>query len=224
MNLYSSGQYKANHPAWHNEDAPWKAEEIIKILKKNHLSPISVLDIGCGTGSVLRILKKEFKLQNACGFEPFDEIIKIAKSKNSDLKFTKLLPSKQFDLIILIDVLEHLERPEKLLKQIKNLSKFKIFHIPLALSVQAKIRKKPLHFGRTYSGHLHNFTKETALDFLQKNHFNIIDYHLTKGSILSPHKTNKQKFLNFFRVIFFPFFPNLTSRIFGGFSLIVLAK
>ena len=34
QNLYTSGKYLNERPKWHSEDSKWKAENILKILKK----------------------------------------------------------------------------------------------------------------------------------------------------------------------------------------------
>ena len=45
---------------WHEEDSPWKAKNIYKILEKNNLSPKSVCEIGCGSGEVLHYFASFF--------------------------------------------------------------------------------------------------------------------------------------------------------------------
>ena len=54
--VYIDGTYSFSHPTWHDEDAPWKASEIYKILDDNHLTPRRIVDIGCGAGGVLASL------------------------------------------------------------------------------------------------------------------------------------------------------------------------
>ncbi|MFH1910376.1 MAG: class I SAM-dependent methyltransferase [bacterium] len=224
MNIYKNGQYKQNHPTWHDEDAAFKAQEVLKIIKRNRLKVRSIIDIGCGTGGVLKILSQKLKVSKLVGFEPYKEVLKIAKTKHPEVDFIDKLPQKKFDLALALDVIEHLEKPKKILLQIKTLAKYKIFHVPLSLSLQARLRKTPPEYGREHSGHLHNFTKKSALDFLKANNYEILDFSYTKGAILTPIKTRRQKFLNIFRILFFPVFPNLTSKLLGGFSLIVLTK
>jgi len=63
---------------WHEEDSPWKAKNIYKILEKNNLSPKSVCEIGCGSGEVLRDLASFFDSSTEfIGYETSEEAIAI---------------------------------------------------------------------------------------------------------------------------------------------------
>lgn len=35
--IYTDGSYLANNPSWHEEDSPWKARQIIRLLEANRL-------------------------------------------------------------------------------------------------------------------------------------------------------------------------------------------
>jgi SAM-dependent methyltransferase len=52
-NRYKRDEYANNNPSWHIEDSQWKANQILKIIKRNSLTPSSIADIGCGAGGVL---------------------------------------------------------------------------------------------------------------------------------------------------------------------------
>jgi cyclopropane fatty-acyl-phospholipid synthase-like methyltransferase len=54
--MYASNEYLENNPTWHEEDSPWKARQILKIIEKNNLQPNSVSEIGCGAGEIMRQL------------------------------------------------------------------------------------------------------------------------------------------------------------------------
>jgi len=223
-NIYKSGQYLENHPDWHEEDAPWKSRQILKILKRNTLSPKSVLDIGCGSGEILRILSRETGAR-CLGYDVSPQAIMLARKKEGkSLKFVDRIPSEKYDLALLIDVLEHLEEPEEYLKKGDFLADYLIIHLPLSLSTQAIWRRKPLELGRTGSGHLHNYSKKTALEMLEKGRLEIVDYFYTPGAILTPKKSWRQMILNIARIVMFPIFPDFTVKTLGGYSLMVLAR
>ena len=89
-------------------------------FKKFYLNKLSLdrtsplLDVGCGDGKYLHILKKT-GYYNLCGVDISEEQIKIAKKSGlsnvqcaNALDFLKNKKEK-YDVILLIDVLEHLE-------------------------------------------------------------------------------------------------------------------
>ena len=83
----------------------------------------SVLDIGCGTGEILNHLKP----RKGVGVDISPEMVRIAKSKYDDYEFIasdfdSLEITEKFDLIIVIDVIEHLGDMERTLANIRKYS------------------------------------------------------------------------------------------------------
>jgi SAM-dependent methyltransferase len=85
-----------------------------------------VLEIGCGTGNVLRALEEACATGEVTGIEPFEEAVTLARSRvkrstviQGDV-FTMDLPGK-FDLIGIFDVLEHLQDDEGAMRRIRSL-------------------------------------------------------------------------------------------------------
>ncbi len=96
---------------------------LIKILQKN-VSRGGVLEIGCGTGSLLNRLDSDF----AVGIDIAKNMIKIAKEKKSreNLYFlvadAEFLPFKdKFDFILMVDLIEHLDDIYTVFKQVRRL-------------------------------------------------------------------------------------------------------
>ena len=54
---YESGEYLSKNPTWDIEDSAWKANEVLKILKKNNLAPKNLVEVGCGAGGILASLQ-----------------------------------------------------------------------------------------------------------------------------------------------------------------------
>ena len=52
--IYIDGSYANEHPQYHVEDSPWKAQQVLNILNKNRLIVQSVCEVGCGAGEILR--------------------------------------------------------------------------------------------------------------------------------------------------------------------------
>ena len=123
----------------------------------------------------------------------------------------------------MLDVIEHLEDYFGFLRDIKPKSRYKIFHIPLDVSVQTVLRGKTLIRNRDVHAHIHYFTKETALRTLKDIGYEVLDY--TYSPEYEQHapllQTNLMKLP---RKFFFAVHEDWTVRILGGFRLLVLAK
>jgi hypothetical protein len=76
---------------------------------------------------------------------------------------------------------------------------------------------------RSSVGHVHYFTKETALATLKDTGYEIIDYFYTNGSEL-PNRGWKANLMKLPRKMSFLIDQDLAARMLGGFSLMVLAK
>jgi len=227
---YDNGVYLTNNPTWHEEDSLWKADNIIELIRRNRLEPSSVAEVGCGAGGVLKGVSDALPSVSCTGFEISSQAYEICRNKiaprlsfeHADLLSVDL--SKPYDILLAIDVFEHVEDYIGFLRKIKLKGEYKIFHIPLDLSVQAVFRKSPILYSREKYGHLHHFTKEIALSTLEVAGYEVVDVGYTSGSIELgglPWRTN---ILKFPRRLLYMINPDLAVRLLGGFSLLVLAK
>jgi hypothetical protein len=109
------------------------------------------------------------------------------------------------------------------LRSLRGKGTYKVFHIPLDLSVQTVLRSSPIMKQRSLVGHIHYFTKETALAALKDTGYEIIDHFYTNNSEL-PNRGWKTRVIKLPRKFLFSSDEDLTVRVLGGFSLMVLAK
>jgi 2-polyprenyl-3-methyl-5-hydroxy-6-metoxy-1,4-benzoquinol methylase len=228
--LYTDGTYLELNPTWHVEDSSWKAKQLLKMIERNRLQPKSICEIGCGAGEVLHQL--QLHLPGNCSFAGYEispQAFGLCKKReNPRLQFHlgDLLqePEAYFDFVLAIDVIEHVEEYFGFLRQLRKKGKYKIFHIPLDLSVQSVLRASPiLRFRRTL-GHIHYFTKETALAALADTGYEVQDYFYTSHSIDLPARSFKAGLARVPRKFLYKINSNLTVRLFGGFSLMVLSQ
>ncbi len=129
-----------------------------------------------------------------------------------------------FDIVMAIDVFEHVEDYFGFLKKLREKAEHAIFHIPLDLSVQTVLRSAPIIKYRKSVGHIHYFTKETALETLKDIGYEIVDYFYTGSSLELPNRGWKANLLNAPRRLAFLVNKDLAVRLLGGYSLMVLAK
>src|SRR5438874_5172827 len=169
--LYTSGTYLEKNPTWHVGESPWKAREITRMMARNKILPKTVCEVGCGAGEVLRLLQGTMDPECVFwGYEISPQAFELCKSRANEKLHFKLLDIREekdafFDLILVMDVLEHMEDYFSLLRAIQQKSPYKIIHIPMDLSVRSVLRGYLLNYRRAY-GHLHYFTKEIALQML----------------------------------------------------------
>jgi cyclopropane fatty-acyl-phospholipid synthase-like methyltransferase len=227
---YVDGTYLENNPTWHEEDSPWKAKQITKMLKKHNIIPSRVCEVGCGAGEILNCLANNFGDRVVFyGYDISPQSYEICskKEKHNLHFFLKVLFDEKdltFDVVMAIDVFEHIEDYFGFLRKLKNKGTYKIFHIPLELSVQMVLRSWPMLKSRSSWGHIHYFTKETALATLKDTGYEVVDYFYTNSCFELPNRDWKGNLMKLPRRFLFSLHQDLAVRILGGFSLLVLAK
>lgn len=228
--IYTGGKYLKNNPTWHEEDSSWKAKHILKIFLQNNIQPASICEVGCGAGEILNQLY--LTLPNNVSFAGFEispqayEISKQKTKKRLSFYLRDFLKESDcyFDLLLAIDVFEHIEDYFGFLQDIRVKAKYKIFHIPLDISVQRVLLCKPILRRRKEVGHIHYFTKETALATLEDTGYEIVDHFYTASSLDRPSKSVIYSLGKWPLWLASMLNKDMAVRILGGHSLMVLAK
>ena len=134
MGIFFDKKYDVSDDAmWYSLKLGYTSSHSIVL---NEITPGSkVLDIGCGSGQLAEKLK-----ERGCHVHGLDWL-DLEEPSNFDL-YTRLdlnrhdvdLPKEEYDYILLLDVIEHLLRPEKLLEdlreQVKGKKPFIIITVP----------------------------------------------------------------------------------------------
>jgi predicted TPR repeat methyltransferase len=228
--LYTSGDYLEKNPDWHVGESPWKVVQALRMMQRHDLAIRTICEVGCGAGEILRQLQE--KMDPTCHFWGYDispQAYEFCKGKENDRLHYKLADIRQesdtfFDLILVFDVLEHLEDYFSFLRDIKPKSHYKLFHIPLDLSVQTMLRRNALLKIRDAYGHLHSFTKETALRSLEDTGYEVIDYFYTSSSVDLPSSVLSTRLLKIPRRVLFWLQKDFAARTLGGCRLLILAR
>ncbi|PYS48925.1 MAG: methylase [Acidobacteria bacterium] len=180
------------------------------------------------TCRVLRLLQSQ--MNDACTFWGYDispQAMQMCKERGNERLHFKLADIRQedifFDLILMLDVVEHLENYFSFLRDIKPKSHYKLFHIPLEVSVQGVLRGKIFLRNRDLHGHLHYFTKETALRTLEDIGYEVLDYSYLPENEM-PAELIETNLIKLPRKWFFALNRDWAVRLLGGFRLLVLAK
>jgi SAM-dependent methyltransferase len=226
--IYDDTSYLANNPDWHVAESPWKAQEIHEMLAKNNLAPKTIAEVGCGAGEILIQLEKRLPNCSFVGYEPSPQAFELARRRereNVHFIHGGLFDEQvRFDVLLCIDVFEHVDDYIGFVRSLKKYSDFKIFHIPLDLSVQSVLREGALLKARDTVGHLHYFSKATALATLKYCGYDVIDYRFTGLALEPPNRGLRANLMKFPRKAFSAISVDFAARVLGGWSLLVLAK
>lgn len=140
---------------------------IIKYIK--NLNFKSVLDVGCGEGSLLQSLGLTGKDLEIHGEDISEKAIKLAKSKIENGTFkvmdvSKKSLDKKFDLVICSEVLEHIEDDVSAIKNLHKMSEYIIITVPIG-----KMGAEDLQVG-----HVRRYSKNEMVNKLENAGFEII--------------------------------------------------
>lgn len=226
---YFDGDYLAHNPTWHAEHSPTKARWIDDILRRNRIEPKTIAEVGCGSGEILVELRKRRPDAAFTGFEISPQAYAICSPKAADgldFRHADLLETdaEPFDLLLAVDVFEHVPDYMGFLKALRGKAEHTIFHIPLDLSVQALLRGTSYPVLREQTGHLHYFHKYTALATLKDCGYEVVDWNYTRSSQELPGKSVKTKVANLPRKLMQTVSEDLSARLFGGYSLLALTR
>ena len=183
---YVDGGYLEHAPDWHAGDAAWKGSKVLEMIERHGLAPRSVCDIGCGSGDVLAQLHESMGTGTRFkGFDISPQAIAMARAKRApNLDFEALDPARPnaevFDLVLSLDVFEHVPDYLSFLDQLRSRGRHFIFHVPLDVHAFSVLRKSDYIMAmRKEYGHLHYFTLETALATLADTGYTVLDHFYT---------------------------------------------
>jgi len=170
-----SSQYDENSVKWRNTGARYKALNIVELSKSIQFR--NVLEVGAGEGSVLNWLSQMDFCKDLNCIEISESGIEMIKSKNiPNLKDILLFdgyqipyPDNHFDLVVCSHVLEHVEHERILLREIKRVSKYQIFEVPIDFSFY--VDRKLEHF-LSY-GHINIYTPSLFRFLLKSENFEV---------------------------------------------------
>jgi SAM-dependent methyltransferase len=228
--IYTNKEYLQKNPTWHDEDSPWKASQIARLLARNKLVLATVAEIGCGAGGVLASLAESLPPQTRLhGFDISPQAIEMAqKRQRPGLTYScedALTSPDTFDLFLVIDVIEHVRDYLGFMEKCRPKARYKIFHIPLDIHVSSVLRARFV-VGRRTVGHLHYFSAESALDTVEDTGHRVIDYIYTDGGVALAdlHPSLRRTLANLPRRWVGLFSQKLSARWFGGYSILILAE
>ena len=151
-------------------------------INPNLKEKCEILDIGCGWAQALLFFKN--KGFDCYGFDPAPEAVEYGKKKGLNLKHAGLdgmdvFDGKQFDVVCLLNVLEHVADPEKTILQIRKILKndgILLIDVPNEFN-DFQVAGRDLHSLNDWwvapPNHLNYFSKTSLETFLEELKFNV---------------------------------------------------
>jgi len=236
-NIYNNGTYATQYPDWHAEDSDWKAEHLVSLLDRDSINfmrrstTLKIAEIGCGFGGVIahidQLLKERDINCQSTGYDISSHAVQQARLRHPEINFIQadiLKNNQSYDLGLIVDLLEHLADPMALLTRVKARFCWLLFHIPLDEHMYGKYFLQP---GRWYDylwkdrGHLHYFTRFSALALLKSAGLHIIRWKYTPFGIelYSSESGRSAPYVRFIRLAGMRVCPDTCVRVMGGASL-----
>lgn len=140
-----------------------------------------LLDVGCGDGGYL--LRQRSRGWTVTGIEPSASAVAVARQRGLEV-FEGVLPGvdlagRQFDVITLLGVLDHVPEPQRTLEAVRELLSpggIVVISVPNAESAAARV------FGEAWPGwdlprHQNHFTPDTLRQMLQRAGLSPVEMH-----------------------------------------------
>ncbi|MBU0596629.1 class I SAM-dependent methyltransferase [Patescibacteria group bacterium] len=245
--LYTTDEYITKNPDLHEHDSAWKikkllpfVDEFIKQFRANH---VTLLDVGGGSGIILSELSKYIVGENAKSVRKYcldlsPGMLEIQKSNNPDVH--KIIQANisdsgisdgEVDLTLMIDVLEHVEDPQRVLREIARISDFALFKVPLEntfyyrlmdILTKGNFRKRIIK----KIGHINVYDANSLTRLLERDCGEIIkkDYAGVYEYLFRDKDESKfSRAFNFLGYLVYKVCPRIAGKIFNDY-LIVLVK
>lgn len=218
FNAHYDGAYAESQFLWRQVAARDKVRNIQALLNGRVVN--SVLEVGCGTGSVLVEMESRGIGNRFVGVDVSDpnQHVHPGAEKFTMLKYDgNRLPFEDgaFDLVVATHVVEHVPHPRQFLSELARVSKDLVF-VEVPCDIRLIPSQKKLQIGLD-TGHINGFSPEFFMILLQTSEFNILDFELFNHSWeVQSHGGARMKshLIHIARGLALKLHPLLASRIF----------
>ena len=184
---YSRLKYQAGidlEADWLERTAVEKANSIQQLLNRSHLKPKAMMELGCGTGAVIRECQRrnlgvsytavDYSHEAIAYLERISEGIRTIAA---DITAPDFALADRFDVIILSHVLEHLEDPSGFLDSTIRRLEFShlLIEVPLEDLLMSRIKNRFRDRRINAAGHIQFFTSRTFRELVESHGLRVID-------------------------------------------------
>ena len=171
------------HPEYNKQLSKYKVlsclEQVELYYGEQNLSAKSLLDIACGDGFITEQLAKSFG--KVVGIDANSQVIEKARQRLPGAVFCNSLAeefttSERFDVVTLLDLLEHVQSPVDLLRHLKSYLKpdgVIVIHVPNAQAINRELNvlmgslthcEELSPFDIEIAGHRRSYTMQSLID------------------------------------------------------------
>ena len=208
--IYNNGSYLVTNPSLHTEDSGFKFEQIQDFLDLIEIdnSQISILDVGGGAGVIGKKICQYYHGKGlSVEFTAIDlstEMLEIQQKNNPYIgkvinSSICEIESGNYDLVLMIDVIEHIPDYVNTAKNINNIARYVLYNIPIEINFfdilrNIKMKGNYYRMQEKLIGHINRFSYFSCLKFINKNHVRVsnkfIGYY--KHILMSEHSNYKK--------------------------------
>ena len=168
------------------------------IISKFIESDSTILDVGCGDGTVIDFISKNNSPMKVTGVDISKKAVEFVKKKGYDAReiyilseeFANFIKDIRFNYIIITEVLEHIQEPEKILQILKGSYNESIFiSIPNSGFFLHRLRLLSVHFPVVtinvhIKEHIRFWTHKDFLYWCEYLGFKVVNYSFSQTSEL----------------------------------------
>jgi len=233
--IYRSGAYFEARVHESKGDAPWKSQEVLRVFVPWSAAAgfrvNSLIDVGCGSGDAVAQVCDGLRAQGhpvkvVKGYDVSPGIRKV-KQTHKNVQFVQgdfCKSEENVDVVMLLDVVEHVIDPLGFLKSVGSHCKVLIIHFPLENHLSAALRNK---FARgAPPEHLLVLDAPAAVNLVAFAGLRIETWAYTLA-FKSPYQRTRslpRVFVYPFRYILGLVSPYLLAKTIGGVSLLLVAR
>lgn len=218
LNTHYDGVYSEQMKRWRRLGAKDKADNIRSLI--GDLRFQSILEVGCGTGSVLAQLAENKLADQYCGIDMADPNLHRDESAiGMELRQydgTKIpFFDRAFDMVVATHVVEHVPNPRGFISELNRVaSKYVYIEVPCELNIRVSPKKLQPSVD---TGHINLYNPESFLLLLQTSGLRVERIELFDHSLEVlgfPNAPLKGRILKTVRGALLGINPILASRVF----------
>jgi SAM-dependent methyltransferase len=217
-NVHYEGEYSEKDLLWRRLGAMDKVSNLTSTLSGREVG--TVLEVGCGTGSVLAEMARRNVGLSYAGVDianpeshrdPGAERLDLREYDGNQLPFD----DASFDLVVASHVVEHVPDPRRFICEMARVSS-KYLYIEVPCEILVRNSKKSIERALSI-GHINGYTPEYFMILLQSSGFSPKEFRIFDHSLDIQYfegKNIKTIFTAIVRAIAFKIHPVMASRIF----------
>lgn len=167
---------------WLRRGAIEKVNSIEQLLKRNHIRPKTLLELGCGTGAVIMECQRRGLAERYIAVDSSQEAIQYLSRNSAGIKaiVADITASESLleecDVLVLTHVIEHLEEPLEFLQSLRGLQfSCLIAEVPLEDLLGGRLKALFSDRTRNAAGHVQFYTARSFEHLLSSSGFVIDD-------------------------------------------------